>query len=134
MNIQEQLERIQSEATLQMEKIRDKSGLEEVRLRVLGKKGELTQLLRSMGQLPAEERPAAGQMINKVRETITQKLDEMDSYAERALSNLSSRLSLEPVPGYIPAFSSILSLPGISSYTRSVSATIFSQMLSGLWE
>ena len=78
MNIQEQLERIQSEATLQMEKIRDKSGLEEVRLRVLGKKGELTQLLRSMGQLPAEERPAAGQMINKVRETITQKLDEMD--------------------------------------------------------
>lgn len=88
MNIQEQLERIQSEATLQMEKIRDKSGLEEVRLRVLGKKGELTQLLRSMGQLPAEERPAAGQMINKVRETITQKLDEMDKRVRQAEQDL----------------------------------------------
>jgi phenylalanyl-tRNA synthetase alpha chain len=43
---------------------------------VLGKKGELTALLRGMGQLSPEERPAAGQMINEARESFTAMLDE----------------------------------------------------------
>ena len=67
MEMQEQLRKIQQEAAKELEKIADKSGLEEIRLRVLGKKGQLTQMLRSMGQLPPEERPQAGQMINAVR-------------------------------------------------------------------
>ena len=50
--------------------------LDELRVRVLGKKGELTQLLRGMGQLSPEERPAAGQMINEARERFTAMLDE----------------------------------------------------------
>ena len=45
---------------------------------MLGKKGDLTQLLRSMGQLPAEERPKAGQMINVVREKLTEQMDSLD--------------------------------------------------------
>ena len=67
MDMQEQLRKIQEEAANQLENVRDKAGLDALRLKMLGKKGDLTQLLRSMGQLPAEERPKAGQMINVVR-------------------------------------------------------------------
>jgi phenylalanyl-tRNA synthetase alpha chain len=50
--------------------------LENLRVKILGKKGELTALLRGMGQLTPEERPAAGQMINDAREKFTAMLDE----------------------------------------------------------
>ena len=59
--------------------LRDAQGtgnLEQVRVGVLGKKGELTALLRGMGQLSPEERPQAGQMINEAREKFTGMLDE----------------------------------------------------------
>ena len=84
MDIQEQLSRIQAEASAQLEKIRDKAGMEEVRLRILGKKGELTQLLRQMGQLPPDERPKAGQMINQVRERITEQMTAMEGRIRKA--------------------------------------------------
>ena len=79
MDMQEQLQKIQEEATAQLATISDKAGLEALRLKFLGKKGELTLLLRSMGQLPAEERPKAGQMINAVRETLTAQMDALDT-------------------------------------------------------
>ena len=50
--------------------------LDALRVKVLGKKGELTQLLRGMGALAPEERPAAGQMINEAREKFTAMLEE----------------------------------------------------------
>ncbi len=50
--------------------------LEALRVKVLGKKGDLTALLRSMGQLSPEERPAAGALINEERERITALLEE----------------------------------------------------------
>ena len=50
--------------------------LESLRVKVLGKKGELTALLRGMGQLSPEERPQAGQLINQAREEFTALLDE----------------------------------------------------------
>ena len=59
------------------------SRLEQIRVNVLGKKGELTGLLRGMGQLPAEERPKAGQMINAVREKLTEQLNELDGKIRR---------------------------------------------------
>ena len=79
MDMQVQLQKIQDEAIAQLEQIGDKAGLEALRLKVLGKKGELTLLLRSMGQLPSEERPKAGQMINAVRETLTTRMEELDA-------------------------------------------------------
>ena len=79
MDMQEQLRKIQEEAANQLENVRDKAGLDALRLKMLGKKGDLTQLLRSMGQLPAEERPKAGQMINVVRERLTEQMDALDS-------------------------------------------------------
>ena len=79
MDMQEQLRKIQEDAKQQIEKITDKAGLDALRLKMLGKKGDLTLLLRSMGQVPAEERPKAGQMINVVREHLTAQMDELDA-------------------------------------------------------
>lgn len=77
MNMHDQLQQIQNELKDQLQQIEDSSALESLRLKVLGKKGSLTQILRSMGQLSAEERPAMGQLINKAREDMTARLDEM---------------------------------------------------------
>ena len=78
MDMQEQLRKIQEEAAASLEAVSDKAGLDALRLKLLGKKGDLTMLLRSMGQLPADMRPKAGQMINEVREKLTAQLDSLD--------------------------------------------------------
>jgi phenylalanyl-tRNA synthetase alpha chain len=48
----------------------DLAGLDEVRVRYLGKKGHLTGLLKSLGSLPPEERPAAGEVINEAKQAL----------------------------------------------------------------
>jgi phenylalanyl-tRNA synthetase alpha chain len=53
----------------------DLAGLDEVRVRFLGKKGLLTEQLKSLGKLPASERPAAGQKINEAKAAIQAALD-----------------------------------------------------------
>ena len=66
--MREKLERIRSEA---LRLLADAgTDLEEIRVRFLGKKGELTNVLRSMGQLSPEERPKIGQLANEVRQSI----------------------------------------------------------------
>ena len=66
--MREKLEQIRSEA---LRLLADAgTDLEEIRVRFLGKKGELTNVLRSMGQLSPEERPKIGQLANEVRQSI----------------------------------------------------------------
>ena len=57
--------------------MRDSASLENLRLKFLGKKGQLTLIMRSLGQLSAEERPTAGQMINKVRQELSERMDAL---------------------------------------------------------
>ena len=60
MDMQEQLRKIQEEAAASLEAVSDKAGLDALRLKLLGKKGDLTMLLRSMGSSPrtCARRPA----------------------------------------------------------------------------
>ena len=83
MDMQEQLRRIREEAAAQLAAVRDKAGLDALRLKLLGKKGDLTLLRRSMGQLPAEERPQAGQMINEVVTALTEQLDALHAHLKQ---------------------------------------------------
>ncbi len=64
------LEQIEIDAKKMLEKVSDGKELEDLRVRYLGKKGELTAILKNMGSLSAEERPAMGQLANKVRSDI----------------------------------------------------------------
>ena len=68
--MKEQLAALEAQALSAIESSRDPDKLEEVRIQFLGRKGELTTVLKQMGSVPAEERPAMGQIVNAVRETV----------------------------------------------------------------
>ena len=74
--MKEQLEQIKQNALATLEAAETPAALDEVRVKVLGKKGELTAVLKMMGKLSAEERPVMGQMANAVRAEIEAKLEE----------------------------------------------------------
>lgn len=74
--MKEQLERIKSEALAKMEAADALEKLNEIRVAYLGKKGELTSVLKSMKDVAPEDRPKVGQMVNEAREMIEQKLEE----------------------------------------------------------
>ena len=75
--MREQLERIKQEALAKMREVSDLISLDAVRVSVLGKKGELTAVLKQMGKLSAEERPVMGQLANAVRAELEAKLDQI---------------------------------------------------------
>lgn len=66
----DQLREIEKNTLAQLEAAADSGTLSQLENRVLGKKGELTQILRSVGQLPAEDRPKVGQLANEVRQRL----------------------------------------------------------------
>jgi len=82
----------------------DKTGsieeLENLRVKYLGKKGELTAILKQMGKLSAEERPVVGQLANEVRQALTDSIDSRRKALGEAL--LERRLVSETVDVTIP--------------------------------
>ena len=102
MGIKETLDRLRETVTQELENVADKQSLEALRVRVMGKKGELTALLRGMGQLSPEERPAAGQMINEAREKFTAMLEARQDalrMVERRAALLRETIDVtEPIP------------------------------------
>lgn len=73
--MKEQLLKIQEEAEKALAQAESASALEEARVRFLGKKGELTAVLRGMGKLSPEERPVIGQVANEVRSRIEEMIE-----------------------------------------------------------
>ena len=78
----------------------DGADLEALRIRYLGKKGELTAVLRGMGKLSAEERPVIGQIANEVREAIENELSARAQAAKNA--ELDRRLKAERLDVTVP--------------------------------
>tara|TARA_A100001037_G_scaffold306466_1_gene351730 strand:+ start:7583 stop:8596 length:1014 start_codon:yes stop_codon:yes gene_type:complete len=78
----------------------DEQALDEVRVRYLGKKGELTALLKSLGQLDAAERPAAGAKINAAKEDLQELISERKRVLER--EQLGAALDAEAVDVTLP--------------------------------
>ncbi len=72
--MKEALEKIQKGALAALEEAKDSKVLEEIRVKYLGKKGEITAILKQMGKLSADERPKMGQLANKVRAEIEESL------------------------------------------------------------
>ena len=65
--MKEKLEAIKAEALAKIDSAKDLDSLNDIKVAVLGKKGELTAVLKSMKDVPAEERPMVGQMVNEAR-------------------------------------------------------------------
>ena len=73
--MKQMLENLREESRLAMEAAADLDALETLRVRFLGKKGELTAILKQMGRLSAEERPVMGQLANTIRADIEAELE-----------------------------------------------------------
>lgn len=82
--MKQQLENMKANAEKEISQVSSTQELESIRVKYLGKKGELTSVLRGMGSLTAEERPVIGQLANTIREDLEQRLD-------RAMEQLSKR-------------------------------------------
>ena len=99
--MKEQLAKIRAEALSAIEGIRDAAALDELRVRYLGKKGELTALLKQMGRLTPEERPIMGQLANDVRAAL-----------EKALEDCSAKLEAEALKAKLQAETLDVTVPG----------------------
>ncbi|MDX6152041.1 phenylalanine--tRNA ligase subunit alpha [Marinococcus sp. PL1-022] len=97
----ERLEELQQEALQQIEEAGDTKELEQVRVKYLGKKGPITEVLRGMGQLSKEERPVVGQKGNEVREAIQERLEKKTKMlADEALKEKLNKETLDvTLPG-----------------------------------
>ncbi|NEU03948.1 phenylalanine--tRNA ligase subunit alpha [Clostridium senegalense] len=75
--MKEKLEAIKSSALEEIKAVVEKSNLEDIRVKYLGKKGELTQILRGMGGLSKEERPVIGKLANEVRSALEASIEKV---------------------------------------------------------
>ncbi len=92
--MREKLEAIRVRAEAELSTFTEQSQLEEFRIQVLGKKGELTGMLKMMGSLSAEERPIIGQVVNEVRAFVEQKIAEKS----QELKDLELKKEIESTP------------------------------------
>ncbi|MBQ6568762.1 MAG: phenylalanine--tRNA ligase subunit alpha [Clostridia bacterium] len=74
--MKQQLEAINKAVLEKLSAVKDSQQLDEIRVKYLGKKGELTAILKQMGSLSPEERPKIGQLANEVRTSIENKISE----------------------------------------------------------
>ena len=98
--MKEQLELIKQSALAALDAAETPAALEELRVKLLGKKGELTAVLKMMGKLSPEERPIMGQMANAVRAEIEGKLEECK--ASIGAKVLEAKLAAEAIDVTIP--------------------------------
>ena len=100
MSIREQLEEIKQNGLRELENFADAKELDNIRVRYLGKKGELTAILKQMGKLSAEERPIIGQVANEVRQTLEAAVQKsLETLKEK---ELALRLAKETVDVTLP--------------------------------
>ena len=98
--MKDQLEKIKAQAMQALESVSDLKLLDELRVKYLGKKGELTAVLRGMGALSPEERPKIGALANQVREQIEEKLQSKIDELSAKLQN--EKLKAEEIDVTIP--------------------------------
>ncbi len=98
--MREQLAKIRETALSAFERARSRAELDALRVKYLGRKGELTALLKRMGGLSAEERPAMGQLANEVRSALESALEDASRKLEAAA--LERRLRAEAVDVTVP--------------------------------
>jgi phenylalanyl-tRNA synthetase alpha chain len=101
--LKQEVRRIQEETLAELQKLSNLEELQELKVKVLGKKGTLTALLRQMGSLSPEERPLFGQVVNEARDVLEKAWEHRTE--ELANAALQKQLEEEKLD---------ISLPGIS--------------------
>ncbi|MEF9916166.1 MAG: phenylalanine--tRNA ligase subunit alpha [Lachnospiraceae bacterium] len=99
--MKEKLERIKEEALKQIQASEIPEKLNDVRVKFLGKKGELTAVLKGIKEVSPEDRPQVGQLVNETREAIETMLEETKNAMERAIR--AEKLKSEVIDVTLPA-------------------------------
>ena len=99
--MKEQIEQIRKSAIEEIENAVDAKALDEVRVKYLGKKGELTAVLRGMGALSSEERPVIGSLVNVVRDELETAIEEKET-AFKAME-MEEKLQKEKIDITLPS-------------------------------
>jgi phenylalanyl-tRNA synthetase alpha subunit len=105
-----------SKAASDIDAANDLAALDAVRVAFLGKKGEITVRLKTLGQLPAEERSAAGQEINKAKQEVQERLNARRNALEAAA--MEAKLAADAVDVTLPGRGS--SIGGYHPVTRAM--------------
>ena len=119
----EQFEKIGKEALAGLKKVTDLAVLEEFRIKYLGRKGQVTQMLSQIGQFPADQRPQAGQLANKIKKEVS------DAF-ERLKNNLSQsrQESREFIDVTLPGIPANIGKPHVITQTINELLEIFGRM------
>ncbi|UAW99798.1 phenylalanine--tRNA ligase subunit alpha [Halopseudomonas nanhaiensis] len=96
----ENLDALVSQALDAIKQAADINALEQLRVQYLGKKGELTQVMKTLGNIPAEERPKVGAMVNEAKEQVQSVLNARKTDMEAAA--LNAQLAAERVDVTLP--------------------------------
>lgn len=99
--MEEKINQIRKEAEEEISKIETIHDLNEVKVKILGKKGELTEILRGMGSLSSEERPVIGSLVNKVRDEIEGLITSKETELKK--KELQEKLQSEKIDVTLPA-------------------------------
>ena len=101
INVKEKLEAIVARAMDSIDRAGDLNALNDVRVSVLGKKGELTAVLKGMKDVAPEDRPKVGQMVNNARSEIENRMEQVKKSLEAA--KLEQQLKEEVIDVTLPA-------------------------------
>lgn len=120
--MKEQLKNIEERAREAIASVADLKALEELRVGLLGKKGELTGILKQMGKLSAEERPAMGQLANQVRSQLETMLADKTKALQSAAQN--AKIAAETLditmPGKAPKTGSLHPLQIVENEVKEI--------------
>src|SRR5690625_2163363 len=98
--MKERLQSLKEEALNQIPNIESEKALQDLRVKYLGKKGQITEVLKGMGKLSPEERPVIGQLANDVRDVITTAIEEKASELDQIA--LQKQLEKEAIDITLP--------------------------------
>lgn len=99
--MKEQIKSMQQQAKQEIETAKDFITLNEVRVKYLGKKGELTSILRGMGALSPEDRPIIGELVNTVRDALEEQIQQKEQIFKQA--EINQKLESEKIDITLPA-------------------------------
>lgn len=99
-SIQEQLTELDTAARNAIDSTESLEDLEQLRVKYLGKKGHLSQILRGMGKLSPEERPAVGSLANKIKESVQTSLEQRKQKLQQA--QIEAQIEAEKIDVTMP--------------------------------
>ncbi|MHC4704805.1 MAG: phenylalanine--tRNA ligase subunit alpha, partial [Planctomycetota bacterium] len=123
----EQFEKTGSDALAELQKVTDLASLEEFRIKYLGRKGQVTQLLSQIGKLPREQKPRAGQLANKIKKDVTNAFEQLKKDLESRQAE-----SKELVDVTLPGIPVSIGKPHVITQTLNELLEIFGRMGFGV--